>query len=679
MQVFEFHFNPKVKPNLNFDSFCYEPINIYEKRMGSLYMVGLLENTIPQNNHFIEKLAKVIKDYYYRKSILKPEKSLKESLKVANEFLDKLIKQGNVSWLGNLNFTVLSIKDFKLNFAKVGDIKIMVLRKNILIDIDKKINGQDLEPYPLKVFSNTVSGKLAEGDLILVLTKNVFDFFQKEKVLDAMAQIPFFDEKALKKILEERRERMTNIQGIMLVAALTKEAVIGTKETFAPETLKEFSFKEVFSPLLKFLQREERTESVSGKSGRKMSMPKALKIPEIKLPAPKFAVDFLGKISLKIRMFFASLGEKTRIFIKNRKVILIATLLFILIIGSFFATRNEQKKIDVYTQELEGIEQNITTIDSYLILKDTQPEAVQKANLLLMESLEKISSLSKETSGLPESFNNQVSIIKNEITDRLFKLNSLETIEEPTAFHQFENGSFVPYKVVISGSDIYFSSPYAANIFELKTNGEENTIGTEKQINSSAVLEKAAAFFSAPNQVIVLKNDSPSRFSLESPYPDYALSDFDSFNQSLYFLDKKSGQIIKYPYLSAFQWGSPQLWLTGKTTKVVGADSIAIDGSVWILRENKLQEYYGGELQRELDINIFPAPKKFSKVITDSHFSYLYILEPEQRRLVILDKDGETIKQFQSEKFDNLLDFTVSEDEKAVYLLNGLILYKIDL
>ncbi len=680
MQVFEFHFNPKVKPNLSFDSFCYEPINIYEKRMGSLYMVGLLENTIPQNNHFVERLAKVIKDYYYRKSILKPEKSLKESLKVANEFLDKLIKQGNVNWLGNLNFTVLSIKDFKLNFTKVGNIKVMVLRKNTLIDIDKKINGQDLEPYPLKVFSNTVSGKLTEGDLVLVLTKNVFEFFQKEKVLDAISSLSFFDEKILRKILEERQEKMSSIQGIFLVVSLTKEAVLATKETFTPEALKEFSLREAFSPVLKFLRREERKPApVSRRTGDKVKTPKLPNMPEIKVPTPKFATDFLKKVSLKTRMFFASIGERVQIFIKNKKVILIATLLLILIVGSFFATRNEQKKIDTYTQELESIKGNLTTVDSYLILKDTQPEAVQKANLLLMESLDKVSSLSKETAGLPQSLNSQVSSLKAEITDRLFELNDLETIEEPAVFHQFKKDSFVPYKTVASGDSIYFFSPYGSSILKLKVNGEESSIETEKPIVSASPLEGAAAFLSAPNQVVTVKNGSAYHFSLESPYPDYVLGDFASFNQSLYFLDKKSGQIIKYPYLTDFQWGSPQLWLTEKTTKVVGADSIAIDGSVWILRENKIQEYYGGEFQRELDVNVFPTPKKFSRIITDSHMDYIYLLEPEQRRLVILDKDGGVVRQFQSEKFDNLLDCSVSEDEKTIYLLNGLTLYRIDL
>jgi len=112
MLVFEFHFNPKTKEDLIFDSFCFEPENIYEKRVGSLYMLGLLKNVLPQNIHFLERLARVIKEKFYSSTLVKPEKSLKNSLKEANDFLENIAKRGDVSWLGNLSFGVISLKNF---------------------------------------------------------------------------------------------------------------------------------------------------------------------------------------------------------------------------------------------------------------------------------------------------------------------------------------------------------------------------------------------------------------------------------------------------------------------------------------------------------------------------------------------------------------------------------------
>ena len=50
MQIFELHFNPKLNKDQLLDSFVYEPQNIYEKRLGSLYIVGKLQNTFSKNS-----------------------------------------------------------------------------------------------------------------------------------------------------------------------------------------------------------------------------------------------------------------------------------------------------------------------------------------------------------------------------------------------------------------------------------------------------------------------------------------------------------------------------------------------------------------------------------------------------------------------------------------------------
>ena len=128
MQIFEFHFNPKAKSDLVFDSFCYTPANIYEKRLGGLYMMGLLKSVLPQNVRFLDNLAKTIKERYYKTISASAEKSLKDALKKANESLEKITKAGDVSWLGNLSFAVVSLKDYELNFTKVADLKILLLR-----------------------------------------------------------------------------------------------------------------------------------------------------------------------------------------------------------------------------------------------------------------------------------------------------------------------------------------------------------------------------------------------------------------------------------------------------------------------------------------------------------------------------------------------------------------------
>jgi hypothetical protein len=251
MRVFQFYFNPGAREDLIFDSFCFEPENIYEKRLGSLYMVGVLKNALPKNYNFLEKIARFVKEKFYKKTLSKPEKSLRETLKEVNNFLAQIAKEGDVSWLGNLSFAILNLKNFELNFTKVGEIKFYLIRGKKVIDIDRRLRLQDIEPYPLKIFGNVVTGKLIENDLVLVLTKEVFDFFQNENLIQKIREIDYFNEKDFKKILDEKKEELSQVKGIAFVISLSKEVSREKKEIIAPKALREFSLKEIFSPFLK--------------------------------------------------------------------------------------------------------------------------------------------------------------------------------------------------------------------------------------------------------------------------------------------------------------------------------------------------------------------------------------------------------------------------------------------
>jgi len=642
MQIFEFHFNPNLKPDLIFDSFCYEPENIYERKMGSLYMVGLLRNILPKNLHFLERLQKLIKERYYLRTISTPEKSLRESLKEANEFLEGVLKKGDVSWLGNLNFVVISLKDFKLNFTKVGGIKIFLLRRGQVTDIDKKLRFQDIEPYPLKVFPNLVSGKLAENDLILVLTKEVSEFFQTEGILNEIAKFGRFSSREFKEILEEKREMLLHVSGICLAIVLTKEVFLGKKEAILPQVKKEFSLKEVFKPIFKFV-----------KGLKKPVLPK---IPKIGALKPKLTVP---KIKVEL----------------NKNLILVLALILTLILGFLFAQLEERQKIKTYQKDLEEIEEKINSAEGFLILETPKTQA--EANSLLKEGWDKINPILKDVPNLPGPFLTQVFDLRDEILDKLYTLNKLEEIEKPELFFEFKAEKFIPQKFLVLKDNLYFFSPYSKNLFKLDKNKNEEFILTDKKFNLATAFDNSILFFSKPSQIFLLKfgEDKPNQLTaLEEPYPDFNFDDFTSFKGNLYFFDEKAGQIIGYPYLGNFQWGEPRFWLK---RSIVGK-SISVDGSVWILDKNSISKYYAGVIQEKIEPNIFPSPKEFSKIFTSS-LPYLYILEPIQKRIIILDKAGQIIKQFQSDLFDNLLDFDVSENGKTIWLLNGLKVYQIEL
>lgn len=673
MQVIEFKFNPQLKSDSIFDSFCHDPENFYEKKLGSLYLAGILKNILPQNIRFLNNLAEIIKKEYYRSITRKPEKALKEGLKKANEFLEKNAKKGDVSWLGNLSFAALSLKNYELNFTKTGDLKVFLLRGEKIIDIDRKLKFEEIDPWPLKIFGNIVSGKLTEGDILLVLTKEISDFFEKENLLPKIGKIWPVNENEIRKILDGKKEEILKISGISLFIIFTKEKLSGKKQVISPKSYpKEFNLKKVFSPFFVFL--------------KKIKLPNP---PEIKI------TDRLKRI--KVKPPEIKLPKFPKI---NKKIFLVLALVFFLSVSFFIVRIQEKKDLEKNEAILSEIQKKSDKAESFLILKT--PQAEKEAIFLLKESWEEICQLTKIISNLPKDFHFRVFSLKENISKNLFELNKLEIIEEPDLFFEFDHREFVPQKMAFFNEGLYFFSPYSENLFKInKISKEEDNprfsffgenwtgkvIEIDRKFNSAAEIDGSIVFFTKPNQITFFKNGDFFSFFLEEPHADFEFESFSSFRENLYFLDKFSEEIIRYPYSKNLNWGSPQAWLK-KEEKIIDGKYLTVDGSVWVLeKNNSLGLYHAGRLQEKITVEIFPESKDFKKIHTSPALPYLYILEPAQKRIIVFDKTipvffpqkGKIIRQIQSQKFDNLLDFGISEDGKIIWILNGLKVYQINL
>ena len=249
MQAFEFYFNPKLKENLFFETFCYQPENIYEKKRGHLFIFGEIENTSKKNFSLIKDLAYLIKKEFYSPSAKGTSSALKDALKKANNFLNEIAQGGEIDWISNLNFAVCVItpvsllkkKKYHLIVAKTGKVKIILLRQGKIIDIGKDIDENEIEPYPLKVFINFLSGNLEEKDSLMVLSFSVFDFLIQKGVIEKLARLPSFSQKEINRALKFSRKEITNLSGAFLFINLNEDQ----KE-------KRFIFKK---PRLGFLER----------------------------------------------------------------------------------------------------------------------------------------------------------------------------------------------------------------------------------------------------------------------------------------------------------------------------------------------------------------------------------------------------------------------------------------
>ena len=381
MQAFELYFNPRKMDDIFLTSSVYEPTNIYEQRLGNLYVVGELTQALPQNSHFLTNLSLAIKKEYYSSGLKKScEASLQEALKKGNEFLNQESKNGNVGWLGNLNFSVISFKDPVLNFAKAGDIKIFLVRANQLMDLSQNLETGlpgGSHPDPLRVFNSMAGGKISGEDKIIILNKRILRALgKKQKFLGELAKAS--SEKELKQVLKAYQAPLTNISGICLV--LMAAGKDGSKQTVTIQNdLPSFSLSlNLFKPFVRFFAKIWKRPRIK----IKINLPHPnLKVPKVKVPKlTKPSLPHLPKINFKAA---------------RKKIFLVLGLILVLLAFYYLFQGERVKELKDAQVRLNEAQSKAMLAESLLILNE---DAHAKA--LFEETLNILSPLTKRGSPL---------------------------------------------------------------------------------------------------------------------------------------------------------------------------------------------------------------------------------------------------------------------------------------
>lgn len=149
------------------------------------------------------------------------------------------------------------------------------------------------------------------------------------------------------------------------------------------------------------------------------------------------------------------------------------------------------------------------------------------------------------------------------------------------------------------------------------------------------------------------------------------------FGQNIYVLDKDSDQIYKFvPKDDKFV----QSDYLGGETDLSNAQSLSIDSSIWVLfKDGSIKKFTKGK-QDSFAVTNLPTPfSNPTRITTSADMTNLYILDNGNGRIVVLNKTGSYLSQYQSEIIKKAQDFEVREKDKVAYILAGGKLYKIPL
>ncbi len=146
-----------------------------------------------------------------------------------------------------------------------------------------------------------------------------------------------------------------------------------------------------------------------------------------------------------------------------------------------------------------------------------------------------------------------------------------------------------------------------------------------------------------------------------------------SYAGNLYVLDKGSGNVWRYPAIQG-SFGGKQRWLgAGVNPDFSNAVSFAIDGSVWVLLSTgKILKFGMGSPESFTITAMTETLNNPVNLYTNEELSYLYILDPQSARMVVVDKKGIYKSQYKVDELKNATDLVVSEKtRRAIFLVNG--------
>jgi len=160
---------------------------------------------------------------YYKSSNASDSVNFELTIKNVNETLGRITRNGITNWIGNLNAILAVINENKLYLTQAGKAEAYLFRESKISHITDDFNA-NIEPHPLKTFSNIISGELKNGDKIIFASPVLFDYISIERLRQIITSGGIYT--ASENIAEILRKEKTN-----KVNALIME--INSKEEFA--------------------------------------------------------------------------------------------------------------------------------------------------------------------------------------------------------------------------------------------------------------------------------------------------------------------------------------------------------------------------------------------------------------------------------------------------------------
>jgi len=635
--------NPKSKKDSVCGVFSYEAMNAEDVNLGNLYLVGKISN-VPKRKYknsdfLLNLLASAIKRDFYSNHQRSTLEALESALQGANIYLNDFTKKGHKEWIGNLHFTAMAFRHNEIYIGQTGNMLFHLFRKNSASNISKKFQN-DENPEPIKTFSNIANGKLTEGDKILIANSELSEILTSQKAKELTS---YRSADKLYYYLKNNLEKLNSLTCLILEAEM-KPPQNHAEEIIESKEAEEFTLdlKEILDVKAKKINKIIKDQFI---------LPNKLTVFILKHHIIKYIFALL--IVLLI-VFAPYLIEKINYDIKIRKI------------------DNLLLRIEENTKRSEDalVYQNQLWAQSFLKQANSMIEELDLIFKKLPEDAKE--KISQKISSIQEKFNKQKNSLNN-----IINITQAEKIADLLK----NTYSFNPKGILKLAEKLYLYELGSGFLYEIDLIDNQSTLvflSSKDTFKLGATVDDKILLLTNPEKVSVYDIIEDYNIYLLKPNLENTLNikDMTNFGNDIFFLDTEKAIIWKYVQTGDVLNGAA--WLSSEELR--NSQSLAIDGNVFVSRDNgAINVYTKGKKVRELRFDISPPLEKGGKLFTREGMKNLYILDQANSRIVVYNKQDGFIKQFVIPNLSNLNDLWVESDEKIIYLLNGLEVYKIEI
>ncbi len=410
-----------------------------------------------------------------------------------------------------------------------------------------------------------------------------------------------------------------------------------------------------------------------------------VEVKKTELVGKKLLVIFnqLHKVGEKIYYYLKKISgflKKNYTWLKkqNKKKLLMGLIIVLAVCGggigviTLIKQQNQKVILNIQTK-ITAINSDIQNIDQ---LVSQQPLAAREKAQNSLQAIEALKTEKNNRSSLQliEEESKKLQNIINQISGE----NSLDRLS--IAFN-LEN--FLGSKIEVSEQNFFILENNGQEILQITADQkkEKITLDNKAQIRDFSVSENKLFVLSNGLKMLDLKGDKQTFTEIKPEgESDKTAEHLSSFGPYLYLLNKDKRNVYRY-YYNNDKLSDPIGWLVDKQgINFDGLSDLIVDGDLWLGdKTGKIWKFTKGYTTDFQITGLSNLPNSAVALSSKENSQVLVVLEKQNKRLLVLTKDGQLINEIKSNELAGVSSIALSDDGNKVYALSGSVVYEVEI